>query len=278
MTTPWSNPSTSLIIVQAPPGFTGIFMYTPNVGAGHLVISETPTSGTDHNTNAYLSGQTTYEQQFPGVWIACSNQGGILNFYTATSEAGPWTARASVGVISSGPTIGTLNLQGTEITATPADGHTYRTERLTWLGNGQSISGANAFLTGTNFNWPLSVLAGGTYRVQGYLDITNGANVTAVPTINLNCSGAFSSIRVMGQLSTMFGASAVVQVAPFTGGGNNFGVTLNTLGTSAGNYAFTFTGVFVASANGNFGVQAGDTTVATNYTINSYSHVDLMPV
>ncbi len=89
MTMPWSNQATNLVVVQAGTGFTGIFVYNGAPAAGNLIASTAADPGTDNHGNAYLGGFTVYTTAAP--FEAMQTLAGEINFYTAASQAGPWT-------------------------------------------------------------------------------------------------------------------------------------------------------------------------------------------
>lgn len=59
----WSNTGTTLIVVQEQiTGFSGIFGYSPTVGAGNLVFSVSASAGTDPYGNDYAAGVVSYDE------------------------------------------------------------------------------------------------------------------------------------------------------------------------------------------------------------------------
>lgn len=85
---------------------SGIFVYSPTRGAGNLIATITAGPGTDPFGNAYLGGVTAYSQV--ATFAAAQLLGGILSFYTAGSQAGPWVLRALI----SGDSGNNLDLRG----------------------------------------------------------------------------------------------------------------------------------------------------------------------
>ena len=75
---------------------SGAFFYSPSEAAGNLVASITNNTGTDTFGNAYLSGVTSYTNN-GSFYSASSMNGGIIDWYKSTTEAGPWTAQAGIG-------------------------------------------------------------------------------------------------------------------------------------------------------------------------------------
>lgn len=89
------------VIIIGPNG--KILLYNPTQAAGNLVDSMAALGGVDSG-NLYLAGETSYAPAGPG-YEACQNFGGVLTFYTAVTEAGPWTTTALVGLQGSTGTI-----------------------------------------------------------------------------------------------------------------------------------------------------------------------------
>lgn len=58
---PWNNDATTLIIIDAISGFSGLFVYSPTPGTGNLVASITASAGTDPYGNPYEAGITLYD-------------------------------------------------------------------------------------------------------------------------------------------------------------------------------------------------------------------------
>lgn len=87
-------------------GSSGLYLgYSPSPGAGNLVFSTAVGFGADTYGNAYLPGTTSYFELTPGIWSAISQGSGVLAWYTATSEAGPWTIVNAIGFSTSGEMI-----------------------------------------------------------------------------------------------------------------------------------------------------------------------------
>ncbi len=64
----WSNQAIFLVIVNAPPGaFSGVFVYSPDIGAGNLIASIADQNGTDPYGNAYLAGVCSYQGGSSGL-------------------------------------------------------------------------------------------------------------------------------------------------------------------------------------------------------------------
>jgi hypothetical protein len=72
------------------------FFYNGTPAAGNLVQSVTEADGTDAYGNAYIAGTATYSNNGT-FWSAVVIADGVVNWYKATSEAGPWTSEAGIG-------------------------------------------------------------------------------------------------------------------------------------------------------------------------------------
>src|SRR5215472_4787380 len=103
----WENSFFSLLIVNASGGFTGLFVYSPTVGAGNLIASVSASSGTDPYGNALISGVTSYNPAAGPPFEAISLQAGEVEFFSAAALTGPWTLRASISI----DTVFNLNVQ-----------------------------------------------------------------------------------------------------------------------------------------------------------------------
>ena len=112
----WTNQLQNLIILSAATsGFSGFFAYSPAPGAGKLVVSNSVQALTDPFGNKIVPGLTSYVND-GGTWVATALTGGSfgsgISFFTATSEAGPWTLQATIDYapIDNGIAIGATNL------------------------------------------------------------------------------------------------------------------------------------------------------------------------
>jgi hypothetical protein len=87
----WTNQIVSLIILSAAlEGFSGLFSYSPAVGAGNLAASIAPVAGEDPYGDQYLAGLAAY-----GATFAAALAAGFVSFY-AGSLAGGWTEEATI--------------------------------------------------------------------------------------------------------------------------------------------------------------------------------------
>lgn len=73
---------------------SGAFFYSGVPAAGNLIGSIANAGGTDSHGNVYLAGVVRYDASL--ILAVQLNLGGIV-FYTAPSEAGPWTQQGSIG-------------------------------------------------------------------------------------------------------------------------------------------------------------------------------------
>lgn len=87
----WTNQIVSLIILSAAlEGFSGLFSYSPAVGANNLAASIAPVAGEDPYGDQYLAGLAAY-----GATFAAALAAGFVSFY-AGSLAGGWTEEATI--------------------------------------------------------------------------------------------------------------------------------------------------------------------------------------
>lgn len=70
-------------------------IYNPSPGAGNLIQSVSAGGGTDAYGNVYLPGDVSYITT-GGTSYALSNDGKTIAFWTAASQAGPWTMQNSI--------------------------------------------------------------------------------------------------------------------------------------------------------------------------------------
>lgn len=78
---------------------------------GGLVQSITGADGTDAYGNAYIAGTATYANNGT-FWSAVVVDNGVVTWYKATSEAGPWTSEAGIGFSWNSLTGGGLTFTG----------------------------------------------------------------------------------------------------------------------------------------------------------------------
>jgi hypothetical protein len=79
----------------------GEFIYSGTPAAGNLIESHVAVATTDPYGNAVLAGSTVYGKA-GGIPVAINTFNGAVNFYTATTEAGPWTSVGSEAFTAAG--------------------------------------------------------------------------------------------------------------------------------------------------------------------------------
>ena len=168
----WSNAGQSLIILtESATGFSGMFGYSPTVGAGNLVFSLTAAPGTDPYGNAYQSGLTIYAggqvldsvgnangdiiSYVPGALGSYLKMGSAkLTWGSYNSNTGTITPDGSA--ISTISNTGLPDFLGKLILSTPRGGEGVPDQLIATL---QSGNGGNG--TGSGIN-PRAVLLDGT--------------------------------------------------------------------------------------------------------------------
>jgi hypothetical protein len=103
---------------------SGAFFYSGTPAAGNLLASIANTAGTDAKGNAYVQGTASYLTG--STCYALANIGGAMVWYSASSEAGPWTysGQLEIGaagelVIDFASIIGALNIPQSAPTGYP---------------------------------------------------------------------------------------------------------------------------------------------------------------
>lgn len=169
---------TRQVIVSGSGAGAGVFVYNGTPGLGTLVKSITsPSTATDPFGNAVIGTDTTYQKISPTSFQAIAYQGNEIQFFTATSPAGPWAGTGLFIFFSaSGPTGILINAAGGTI-------------QLAVTSTGVQVAGA-AFTAGNG----LSVTGGtttDTETVTGALTATGGtpASPVAVKTDVWNAMG-----------------------------------------------------------------------------------------
>lgn len=76
---------------------SGEFFYSGTPSLGNLIYSNAPVAGTDALGNAYNPGPSSYFAFDATHWVSVSMEGGVVDFLTAPSAAGPWTAIGQIG-------------------------------------------------------------------------------------------------------------------------------------------------------------------------------------
>lgn len=110
---PFGNPVVSPFDVSPPGGShvhieqDGTFLvYQSPGGAGNLINSISAHATTDSYGNAVLAGDASYTTVAP--FVAISRYQSVVTFYTATSQAGPWTRTLAEGLFE--PAITSMGL------------------------------------------------------------------------------------------------------------------------------------------------------------------------
>ena len=139
----WDEPGLlSVLLIATSLAGSGIFVYDPSPGAGNLIGSETAVSGDDLYGNLALPGKVTYffKPTAPPGYYAIQQFGASFNFYSAATEAGPWTQLAALALTMTSSTLhpppagllqvtGTgFSLNGTEVTYFPSGDTTGATD------------------------------------------------------------------------------------------------------------------------------------------------------
>lgn len=154
----------------------GQFFYSSTPAANNLIYSVAIAGGTDQFGNVYLAGTTTYHHNIVNgnYWIAVNtnalttNQNGIV-FYTAATEAGPWTAQANIGNDNAGNLF--LGATSNIIAGVPVIPFAPSTSTPeTW--HAATLSGSWANVTGQALQFRL--MADNTVEVHGQLVIPAG--------------------------------------------------------------------------------------------------------
>jgi hypothetical protein len=98
----WSNQITTLIIIEAGTGFTGIFLYDPAPGTGNLVESIAASAGIDPYGNTYAAGFASYNNT---DHTTADLVNGTLSFTSQFSDTGPSYSGGTLASYPLGATI-----------------------------------------------------------------------------------------------------------------------------------------------------------------------------
>ena len=82
-------------VIQIHPDLGAVLLYSGLPAAGNLICSVASADGTDPQNNAFLAGTTTYGPGGIG-FTATQLENGIINFWQALTEAGPWTPTGTI--------------------------------------------------------------------------------------------------------------------------------------------------------------------------------------
>ena len=170
----WSNQVVNLIILtEQATGFSGLFAYAPTADAGNLVQSITAADGTDAYGNAYIAGTATYTND-GSFWSAVVIADGVINWYKATTSAGPWTTEAGIGFNWNSVTGG-----GLEFTA-PAGSDMSGDLDVSGSVTVTTTLTVNGTDVGATLNDIITALSGASTTTNGLTDGTiNGSSTTA---------------------------------------------------------------------------------------------------
>lgn len=104
----WSNTSTELVIIQAGGTFTGLFVYSPTIGADNLVASIAAQAGTDPYGNPYLQGVAVYTGEGADGNIFMQMDPSIGAWVSGQMKSGAWDQNnaGSIQVLDADPGIG----------------------------------------------------------------------------------------------------------------------------------------------------------------------------
>jgi hypothetical protein len=148
MTTPWTNQAVSLIILtEQTSGFSGIFGYSPTVGAGNLIFSISADAGTDPYGNSYPAGLSAVE----GLGIQTYTQGTAPAGTIVTGSIWVNTSAGNSIYIWSGSawvpyTLGTAAITPGSVTATLLSAGII----VAGIVNGTTITGGSLIADGSN--------------------------------------------------------------------------------------------------------------------------------
>lgn len=251
---------------------------------------------TDEFGNVALPGLTAYGLAISGTWVA-SNFGvtnsafGVV-YYTATSQAGPWSidswlrrSGSNAGQIEAGPIIELLAT--TLLPATPAAGaklwvpNSSNTPRVmkpdgnSGYGYGVDIAMTVASQT-ISAGWEVTIAGGGISLVAA---IISGQQYYFEAMIRFTTSAVGSAtvgfaVPTASQIDWLWQGDWSLTIS---GSGNNPGQI--TIGTSAaaGTYTAKIWGTFTCSASGNFSCGAG-TGTAGNFVVNAGTFMKIRTV
>lgn len=247
----WSNQRVDLIILQEDvSGFSGIFGYSPSIGAGNLIFSVAAVAGTDPYGNSYPAGISSLagNSTIQGNNYVLNSNG--LFFYnqattgqtvvTFSSGTGNWVAPAGVtsvlaecwggggGGANANPVAlhGGASGGGGEYAAEPAlavtAGHTYNyTVGAGGAGGAGSNSSANAGTDGAN-----STFAGDSVTVTAHKGGAGGLT-SAGGTGSANTTHFDGGAGIIGRSSANGGSGAGGSGGPSSTGNRGFQTSSN---------------------------------------------------
>ncbi len=182
----------------------GEYYYSGTPAPGNLIISVSNLSALDAKGNSTIAGVTSYFNTGSGYIAMNMNPDGFLTFWTATTEAGPWTQQGGLG------------LNGTNIVMQALGSNALEFSGGALFLNAVSVSGLLSALAGLGVTGTANM--GGAANVSGLLSALAGLNVTGAP-LNVN-SGKAGNIFAVGTGSSDFAGPVFIedQTAPATPG------------------------------------------------------------
>lgn len=205
----WSNTAVSLIVlIEQVTGYSGIFGYSPTIGAGNLVFSLAAAAGTDPYGNAYPKGLSVGFATLPQVQLLPSALGAILAEPTNRAlELTPAELIARAIGISGSPTESLrLDLRGPTASTAP-DGVDLKLDSQRRDGGSLATASITHTAAGTLQSWdnldttvtvPLVYTA---TLLAGAVDM--GAGVRAQVSSTANVSGITTGETVLMQIPSM---------------------------------------------------------------------------
>lgn len=184
-----------VIVVGGTPPTSGVYVYNPTIALGNLIASIAAAAGTDSKGNAVLPGIVSYFGPFgAGIWLAIQTYNGGLNFFSAPTEAGPWTQLGNIGD-DPGTGLGLTTINGDPITIGGVASGPITLSAAVTAALGLAVTG-DVTITGDNSAAALLVTAG-----------------SGVHAANLNGSSNSNVVRIQNSLSGATGALLLVEPA-----------------------------------------------------------------
>lgn len=182
---------------------SGAFFYSAAPALGNLILSIAKAGGTDASGNAYLAGLANYTN-IGGTFYAVVTNAGEVAYYTAASEAGPWTLHVvehfnpASGFLGLGPAGAPLLEVGDNVIAT-----TVRTNGVNLqIGLGGVIVAEPPGSPGTAESWHPMTLAAGWSNVAGSPPAAYRLNAFGNVELTGRVTGTISGATQIGTLPT----------------------------------------------------------------------------
>jgi hypothetical protein len=286
----------------------GAFFYSPAGGAGNLIASIAPASGTDSFGNAYVQGSAGYVTIAGNRYVTTighTTLGSFAGGLVIQNQTSPANQPASVSAIpaATGSQMQIASGTGTalsqpavvnlidslnsgfaggqiqlgvpgggvgQVVSVNADGNTYRVERLSVrLAANQLVNSAAM----ANVITIANAAAGQQYRIEGEIVFTTAAAAGAA-ALQFASTGTITDMSVSYR-NWSVGGSSNTNANRFTA--LTTALNSNTFAAGIGQFIELRGWVTFATA-GNFGVQMACTIAADTYTVQKDSFLDLMPV